>query len=101
VEIIPEYVFFAPNAFTPFNHDGINDVFMPSGVGIDPDNFEMSIFDRWGNEIFKTTDLNKGWDGTANGGKNIAQIDVYVWKVKTKDFRGDSHSYVGHVTIVK
>jgi gliding motility-associated-like protein len=101
VEIIPEYVFFAPNAFTPFNHDGINDVFMPSGVGIDPDNFEMLIFDRWGNEIFKTTDLSKGWDGTANGGKNIAQIDVYVWKVKTKDFRGDSHSYVGHVTIVK
>jgi gliding motility-associated-like protein len=101
VEIIPEYVFFAPNAFTPNNHDGINDVFMPKGVGIDPNNFEMYIFDRWGNLIYKTTDVTKGWDGTANGGKNVAQIDVYVWKVKTQDFRGEGHSYVGHVTIVK
>jgi large repetitive protein len=101
VDILPEYILYAPNAFTPFNHDGINDVFMPSGVGIDPDNFEMTIFDRWGNLIFKTTDLAKGWDGKANGGQNVAQIDVYVWKIKTKDYKGDNHFYVGHVTIVK
>jgi gliding motility-associated-like protein len=101
VEISPEYVLYAPNAFTPLNHDGINDVFMPSGVGIDPNNFEMMIFDRWGNLIFKTTDLAKGWDGKANGGSNVALTDVYVWKIETKDFRGDKHSYVGHVTIVK
>jgi large repetitive protein len=101
VEILPEYVLYAPNAFTPNNHDGLNDTFMPTGVGIDPDNFEMSIFDRWGNEIYKTNDVRKGWDGHANGGSKIAQIDVYVWKIKTKDFRGENHSYVGHVTIVK
>jgi gliding motility-associated-like protein len=101
VEIIPEYVLYAPNAFTPLNLDGINDVFMPQGVGIDPENFEMTIFDRWGTEIYKTNDINKGWDGRANGGKNIAQIDVYVWKIKTKDYRGENHSYIGHVTIVK
>jgi gliding motility-associated-like protein len=101
VEIIPEYVIYAPNAFTPNNHDGINDMFMPSGVGIDPDNFEMTIYDRWGNQIFKTTDVTKGWDGTANGGSKVAQIDVYVWKIKTKDYGGQNHSYVGHVTIVK
>jgi gliding motility-associated-like protein len=101
VEIIPEYVFYAPNAFTPNNHDGINDEFMPTGTGIDPDNFEMIIFDRWGNEIFKTTDPAKGWNGTVNGGSKVAQVDVYVWKLKTKDYRGENHSYVGHVTIVK
>jgi len=101
VEILPEYVIYAPNAFTPNNHDGLNDTFMPKGMGIDPDNFEMTIYDRWGNQIFKTTDITKGWDGRANGGSNIAQIDVYVWKIKTKDFRGENHSYIGHVTIVK
>jgi gliding motility-associated-like protein len=101
VDVIPEYVLYAPNAFTPNNHDGINDTFMPQGVGIDPNNFQMSIFDRWGNLIYKTSDMTKGWDGTANGGKNVAQIDVYVWKIKTKDYRGEDHSYVGHVTIVK
>jgi gliding motility-associated-like protein len=101
VEVIPEYVLYVPNAFTPLNHDGVNDVFMPSGVGIDPDHFEMTIYDRWGNQIFKTTDIAKGWDGRANGGSNVAQIDVYVWKIKTKDYNGQNHSYVGHVTIVK
>jgi gliding motility-associated-like protein len=101
VEIIPEYVIYTPNAFTPLNHDGNNDVFMPSGVGINPDHFEMTIFDRWGSAIYKTTDVSKGWDGKANGGDKIAQIDVYVWKITTKDFSGRKHTYVGHVTIVK
>ncbi len=101
VEVVPEYVFYAPNAFTPNNHDGLNDTFMVTGVGINPDDFEMEIYDRWGNMIYKTTDVNKGWDGRANGGTNIAQIDVYVWKVKTRDYRGNAHSYIGHVSIVK
>ena len=101
LEVVPEYVLYAPNAFTPFNHDGLNDTFMPQGVGIDPDNFEMLIFDRWGNQIYKTTDVAKGWDGRANGGSKIAQIDVYVWKIKTQDSKGNEHHYVGTVTIVK
>ena len=101
VEILPEYVIYVPNAFTPNNRDGVNDVFIPKGVGIDPANYEFSIFDRWGNQIFKTTDVNQGWDGKANGGSKIAQTDVYVWKIRTKDVRGEDHSYVGHVTIVK
>lgn len=101
IEIQPEYVIYAPNAFTPLNGDGINDYFMPQGIGINPDHFEMTIFDRWGNQIFKTNDITKGWDGRANGGSKIAQIDVYVWKIKTQDFRGNDHEYIGHVTLVK
>ena len=101
VSVIPEYVLYAPNAFTPFNHDGLNDLFMPQGVGIDPNNFEMSIFDRWGNLIFKTNDVYKGWDGKANGGSKIAQADTYVWKIVTKDYKGDNHQYIGRVTLVR
>ncbi len=101
IEIQPEYVIYAPNAFTPLNNDGNNDYFMPKGIGIDPNNFEMTIYDRWGNQIYKTNDINKGWDGKANGGNKVAQIDVYVWKVKTKDFKGNNHEYIGHVTLVK
>jgi gliding motility-associated-like protein len=101
VEITPEYVLYAPNAFTPNNHDGLNDMFMPKAMGVDPDNFELSIYDRWGNLIFKSTDINKGWDGRANGGSNIAQADVYVWKIKGKDYRGNNHQYIGHVSIVR
>ena len=101
VIVLPEYTLYVPNAFTPLNNDGINDTFMPQGVGIDPNDFELSIFDRWGSLIYKTTDVNKGWDGRANGGDKIAQIDVYVWKIITKDFNGNEKEYIGHVTIVK
>ena len=101
VEVVPEYVFYIPNAFTPTNHDGVNDTFGPTIIGYDIDTYEMMIFDRWGNLIYKTTDINKGWDGKANGGDKIAQIDVYVWKVNVNDFSGAEHQYVGTVTIVK
>lgn len=101
VVVLPEYVLYVPNAFTPSDPDGTNDFFIPEGVGIDPDHFKMMIFDRWGDLIYETTDLAKGWDGRANDGKDVAQIDVYVWKILTKDFSGGNHSYVGTVTIVK
>lgn len=99
--VTPEYIFYAPNAFTPTNHDGVNDTFFPKGIGIDPNNFKMMIFDRWGNMIYSTEDINKGWDGRANGGDNIAQRDVYVWKVFTKDPFGGKHEYIGRVTLVR
>lgn len=100
VEIIDDFVFYAPNAFTPDN-DGINDIFLPLGVGWDVSTYELYIFDRWGNNIFFTDDYRKGWDGHANHGAEIAQIDVYVWKVNLKDNQGRKHNYIGHVTIVK
>ncbi|MCX6296213.1 MAG: PKD domain-containing protein, partial [Bacteroidetes bacterium] len=101
VVVLPEYAIYVPNAFTPNNNDGLNQMFIPKGVGIDINNFEMLIFDRWGRVIFKTTDPNKGWDGRANGGKNVAQIDTYVWKVNTEDFASTKHQSIGHVTIIK
>ena len=101
IYVIPEYAIYVPNAFTPNNNDGLNQTFIPKGVGLDPDNFEMQIFDRWGNMVFKTTDINKGWDGKANGGEKIAQMDTYVWKINTKDGKGNDRQYIGHVTIVK
>jgi gliding motility-associated-like protein len=53
---------YMPNSFTP-NGDGLNDVFrIPPGVSLQLKQFQ--IFDRWGNKIFSTTDINKGWDGS-------------------------------------
>ena len=96
----PVYLYYAPNAFTP-DGDGLNDVFMVKGDNIDPDNFEMDIFDRWGEKIFKTTDLNTGWNGCKNNVGALVQQDVYVYKVNLKDWSGKKHQYIGHVTIVK
>ncbi len=100
VTVDPVYLMYAPNAFTP-NGDGLNDVFMVEGEGIDPNNFEMLIFDRWGERIFKSTDLHTGWNGAKNNLGALVQEDVYVYKVVLKDWAGKRHQYIGHVTIVK
>lgn len=98
VVIEPDWSFFAPNAFTP-NGDGRNDVFMVYGDGIDNSTFEMWIFDRWGNLIFTSTDMTKGWDGTKNASE-LCQIDTYIWRVRFKDLNGNPHSFVGHANLI-
>jgi gliding motility-associated-like protein len=98
VAIGPEFTFYIPNAFTP-NGDNINDIFFGQGIGIVE--YDIWIFDRWGNMIFHGDDLGDTWDGKANHGSEVAQQDVYVWKVKLKDVFGKKHSYLGTVTLVK
>ena len=100
-----EYILFAPSAFTP-NGDYDNDYFMPKGLGVKGEEFEMYIYDRWGDLIDKVTgvwsdDPSIGWDGHANEGKRIAQNDVYVWLIKTQDYYGAEHEYIGHVTLLR
>ena len=98
VVISPEFTFFIPNAFSP-NGDGVNDYFYGKGVGIKK--YELYVFDRWGNLIFFADELDKYWDGKANHGSDMAQQDVYVWKVKLTDVFDKKHNYIGTVTIVK
>jgi len=98
ITIEPNWAFFVPNAFTP-NADGINDSFQGYGFGLLK--YEMMIFDRWGNEIYRTKDYNFPWDGTANNGKNIAQRDVYVYLINIEEVKGRYHSYKGIVTLVR
>lgn len=99
VIIGPEFTFFIPNAFTP-NGDGINDFFFGTGIGISV--YDIYIFDRWGNMIYHGNNIDTSkWDGKANHGSEIAQQDVYVWKVKLTDVLGKKHNYIGTVTLVK
>ena len=89
---------YIPEAFTP-NGDGINDTFLPKGEGIGE--FSMKIYDRWGNMIFITDDINEGWDGTANGGTEIAQIDSYVYAVEAEDLERKTYTYRGVLQLVR
>ncbi len=97
VEVEPEFTFYIPNCFTP-NSDGKNDLF--TGKGDEIKAFNMTIFNRWGEEIFYTEDMIKGWDGRAKGGDEKAQFDVYVYKVEVRDVKNKMHYYVGHVTLL-
>ena len=92
-----ETFIFVPTSFSP-NDDGLNDVFEVYGVGTEE--ILIHIYNRWGDEIFTTTDFSQGWDGRANNGSKIAQQDVYVWVIFTKDILGKRHRYIGIVTLV-
>ncbi len=96
VVIEDQFAIYIPNSFTPSTQDGKNDVFLLQGSGFLTEGFEMAIFDRWGSLIFKTTEVNKGWDGTIKG--STAKQDVYIYKIKVKDYKNKDHEYVGHVS---
>jgi gliding motility-associated-like protein len=93
------YFFYAPNAFTP-NNDGVNDYFYTSGEGVDPDNFDMCIFNRFGNLIFRSKTPFDYWDGrTADG--SLAPAGVYVYLITTYDMDGNPKRYEGSVNLIR
>lgn len=67
--------FYIPTAFTP-NNDGKNDIFRPLLFG-NVIKYEFKIYNRWGEVVFKTNDLQNGWNGFANGTKKDTHI--YIW----------------------
>ncbi len=90
---------FVPNAFTP-NSDGTNDIFMPKGEGIH--DYKLYIFDRWGNQVFHSDNINFGWDGRyKNMGDEIVQEDVYVWKIEYSSSKSKNKELSGRVSLLK
>jgi gliding motility-associated-like protein len=69
---------YLPTAFTP-NSDGINDVFRASVLGI-IDFFELRVYNRWGELVFRTKDSMHGWNGIHKQKQQIS--DHYVWYVR-------------------
>lgn len=92
----PAHLYF-PNVFTP-DGDGINEMFGPVGHYID--SFEMTIFDRWGAEVYTTKDFNKPWDGTVKGSEP-AQTGVYVYKYRATGHYFPATEGYGHVTLIR
>ncbi len=99
-----ELVFWVPNSFTPDGNE-YNQVFLPIfSSGYDPYNYNLSIYNRWGELIFESNDMTIGWDGTyvSSGKIHESQDDVYTWKIRYKVKSNDEHKIaVGHVTIIK
>jgi gliding motility-associated-like protein len=73
-----ELLLWMPNVFTP-NADGLNDIFLPV-YKLDIDiTFQMLIFNKWGEQIFSTNEISKGWDGTYKG--VLCTEDLYTWTI--------------------
>ena len=105
VNVIPcfdETIFYVPNTFTP-DGDEFNNTFYPVFYsGFDPYNFEMLIFNRWGELIFETHDTEIGWNGSYGNEKIKVQSGVYTWKITYKNKQTDERKeVVGHVTILR
>lgn len=99
VSIDSEFLIHVPNAFTP-NGDGINDVFSPSLDGFNVREYELTIWDRWGELIFTSHDVDQGWDGTTAGVS--VQDGVYIWRLQFRvEGNAGVHERQGHVTSVK
>ncbi|MFK7920581.1 MAG: PKD domain-containing protein [Bacteroidia bacterium] len=88
---------FAPSAFTP-NNDGKNDRFVLKGTFVDE--FRMDIYNRWGQLIFTTLDINEGWDGSMRDG-SMAPEGVYVFVATGNGYSGLGNRRSGTVTLMR
>ncbi len=94
-----DFGIYVPNAFT-VNGDGVNDRFYAKGYGITK--FEMNIFDRWGEKLFTSNDIQDAWDGTyQNRGNKEVKEDIYTWVINVTNVFGKAKEFTGHVTLIK
>lgn len=92
-------IIYIPNAFVPIGVDGPNEIFIPVTTFVDFAEYEFSIFDRWGSQIFTTKETSKGWDGKVAG--KTCEVGVYVYLVRYKTSRGEYLEYKGTVTLLR
>ncbi|MEK0440941.1 MAG: hypothetical protein RLZZ504_1857, partial [Bacteroidota bacterium] len=94
----PDIIVFIPDAFTP---DGAgpnkNNTFAP--VAMNYKNAVMKIYNRWGEKLYETDDLTKGWDGTANG--TVCADGVYLYAIKLYSLDDELYEYSGSITLLR
>lgn len=94
-----EFNLFVPNTFTP-DGDEFNQGFRAYATAIDIYEYEMIVFNRWGQIVFETHDIEESWDGTYGG--KIIQTGTYTWKIAIKSPYWDERKvFTGHVNMLK
>ncbi len=92
---------FVPTAFTP-NSDGINDVLTIKGTDIDESKFRLKIFNRWGETVFESYNLNTPWDGSHMNGNYYVEAGLYNYVIETYSRSTTNRIEIqGHVTLVR
>ena len=103
ITYIEELIYYIPNTFTP-DDDEHNQTFKPVFTsGFDPYNYEIAIYNRWGEIVWKSYDHEQGWDGAYTSKKGIGvQGGVYNWVIKFKPKNTDGKVVInGSVTVLK
>jgi gliding motility-associated-like protein len=89
---------YIPTAFSP-NNDGLNDIFQVIGQNITE--FEMSIYNRWGQRVYYSRDAESGWDGRTQFGTDIVYNGMYLYKISAVDQKGNQIEREGLFTLYK
>ncbi len=98
IDVYGDVIFYIPTAFTPDN-DGLNDVLAFNGRQVRL--FEIWIFNRWGEQVYHSTDLNEVWTGDVNDGTYYAPNGVYHWLIKATGFDTDAQEFRGFVHLIR
>ena len=100
IDECPQELIYIPNTFTPDGNEH-NQTFLPVFTsGFDPYEYELLVFNRWGNLIFVSNDHKMGWDGTFNNA--YAQDGTYSWVIRYGDVETDKKTEIrGFITILK
>ena len=88
---------YVPTAFTP-NGDGLNDLLLPVYVGMKKLE-RFAVYNRWGQEVFSTSDMRRGWDGRT--GQKASGSGTYVWMVKAVNYLDQPVFLKGIVIIIR
>ena len=98
ITVIPDVVIYVPNAFTP-NADGVNDVWLPIISNYGDEFFEVVVYSRWGELLFRSNDPNVGWNGKHNG--KLVEAGVFTYKITYGDLFNNKYVKTGTVTVVR
>lgn len=99
LRVQPEFRFWLPNAFTPGIND-LNDGWGPVSLGVK--DFQLWVYNRWGQEVFYTEDPDERWDGTVHNAGNLEPVQgVYAYRVLFRSVDGRPYKYFGSVTLVR
>ena len=99
IDIVPINTYFLPNAFTP-NGDGVNDEYKGNGSLLGMTNFSMTIWNRWGQEIFHSKDPSAGWNGQYQNTGDMSPPGVYICIVSYIGPRGQVVELESFATLV-
>ncbi|MGY8988751.1 MAG: PKD domain-containing protein [Flavobacteriales bacterium] len=103
--LVDEYSFYIPNTFIPSSSEFENRILKGYGIGVEE--YELKIFSRWGELIFKSNDLDVGWDGTYQSGfnnssnNNLCPVGVYTYTVFIENIYGEVFEYQGQVKLLR
>jgi gliding motility-associated-like protein len=91
---------YIPNTFTP-DGDNLNDYFFPVLTNVEPTNYNLSIFNRWGQVIFESVNPEIGWDGKIQSSGLDATNDIFLYQVQVNDANGVQISKRGFVSLIR